>query len=359
MTSELDQKANDAQEELSWSGIRVLSTEFKQYLAGFIDSDGCIGLKTRHGPELRACQSFKKIDILHFIKEQTGIGEIYLTSKAKKDHLQDGYMWIIGAEKAVDIVTQILPHLIEKYRLGKVVAGWICGRTQDVLTTVHEHNNLTIVKTTTFTSKTKAAAYMGSNLYKVTTMAGTGRIAPSRKLRCRVSVTCNTELCESIKQNHNQQWRLWIEVLPQRPEVTGMSFPLRYSVDLDKINLQSITMPYAAGFAEGDGSFCVIQNNKSASFSLRCDITQKDAFIPVQFLRFFKVGVIYHHTSKMANKEVLFHCYKWTVTGQQAKEYMQMIRPYIVSHAVKQQIDIIMSNGVNQETRDMIKQYKA
>jgi len=339
-----------------------MTTEFLQHLAGLVDSDGCYTLKQRHGADVRIGQGEKKLDLLEHVMQKTGFGTIGTNGQKKREFNQENFQWFCCGDDAVKIAQQILPYTVEKKRLAEVIAGYECGRTQDTPVTVMELDKTgAVVTTTQFTSSSKAAAYLGfSGPTNITTWSKSGRAVMSKTLKEYVKIPRDTETPLRIKANHERQLKLWEQVQPLRPGISGFTFPLRFSGEVEDKVPNSMSEPYAAGFAEGDGCFC-IETYNGIQLRIRVSVGQKDSYMPLQFLRYFKTGVIYHGSKDFKRPDkttILCHKYEWTVFGQEAIDYMTRIRPFIVSAAVQEQIDIIVNNEISFATQKMLLKYK-
>jgi LAGLIDADG endonuclease/LAGLIDADG-like domain len=116
-----------------------------------------------------------------------------------------------------------------------------------------------------------------------------------------------------------------------------------------KLTLQ-VDIHYLAAFTEAEGSFMI--NINKGKCSLRIGVGQKARWILYQYVLFFEYGAIYKNNSN--------GCSEWVVTDmEQGYFFMAQILPHVKSYAIKAQIDLIMTNGVNVETKELLNQYKA
>lgn len=100
----------------------------KQYIAGFVDGDGCIG--TTYAPpnqkfrqksptiQLRVSIGSTYLPLLEIFQEQYG-GAIHKRKELVSKNWKPFYMWIITTRKAVTFLKEITPFLIIKKPIGE------------------------------------------------------------------------------------------------------------------------------------------------------------------------------------------------------------------------------------------------
>ena len=96
-----------------------------EYLAGFIDGDGCITFKipqrkSQLFPQLSAGGTYEPI--LRDIKEQFG-GSVS-SYKAHDPKNKDAWTWIVSSRKAYDMIYQLYPFLRIKRKQAELVMLW-------------------------------------------------------------------------------------------------------------------------------------------------------------------------------------------------------------------------------------------
>ncbi len=90
-----------------------------QYAAGIIDGEGCIsfsGLDTRK--QLTLSVSNRNKEMLEALRETYG-GKIY-EIKSKSDKHSAYYNWVISCGLAADVLRDVLPHMIVKFRQAEL-----------------------------------------------------------------------------------------------------------------------------------------------------------------------------------------------------------------------------------------------
>lgn len=87
-----------------------------QYLAGFIDGEGWIGIvKSSNSPAIagRICVANTDVDVLARIRDQLGVGRLYLNKRDKPHHRPFGLL-VWTSRDALFVLRWVLPHLIVK-----------------------------------------------------------------------------------------------------------------------------------------------------------------------------------------------------------------------------------------------------
>lgn len=111
--SECNSTPNTKSEKI---GQRHISIE---WLAGFIDGEGCFNYYMRSTPGLKINSA--NYDILCRIKEQYG-GAIYDHSRGSNTARQS-WTWNISGNEAKDLILKLLPYLIEKQNQAVAILG--------------------------------------------------------------------------------------------------------------------------------------------------------------------------------------------------------------------------------------------
>jgi len=82
------------------------------YIAGLIDSDGCIYCSTSHKrPVIKILVANMHYGLLAFLRKQTSYGSIYKQASC--------YIWDVTGKQAEKLLEKIIPHLVIKYEQGK------------------------------------------------------------------------------------------------------------------------------------------------------------------------------------------------------------------------------------------------
>jgi hypothetical protein len=98
--------------------FKKMSETEKAYLAGFVDGEGCICI-TKHYNKKRTRSpiyhldlsiSSTNLEIVEYIANMTGAGSIHIGVKENEDH-RAGYIWVVGCNKAIDVLNEIYPYL--------------------------------------------------------------------------------------------------------------------------------------------------------------------------------------------------------------------------------------------------------
>lgn len=103
-------------------GVNLTNLE-ASYIAGLIDGEGTITFCVQ-GPEeyhysVKLSISNTSFKLLQWVKESTGVGNIYETSYIKPRHKQ-GHNWILNGKKAQDFIGKIIDYLILKKPQAKL-----------------------------------------------------------------------------------------------------------------------------------------------------------------------------------------------------------------------------------------------
>lgn len=105
------------------------------YVAGIIDGEGYIGLKRETWKEELVVVSVTPV-LTDYLLQQYG-GATYCYDDADPNH-RPQYRWIVTGQKAVDVLTEVRPHLLIKRRQAELAIecrnGYIDlrGKSDDV-----------------------------------------------------------------------------------------------------------------------------------------------------------------------------------------------------------------------------------
>lgn len=92
-----------------------LTPEEKAYLAGIIDGEGSIMLLTFHHNQLPSpCISISSttLELLEWIKDRTGIGEIKAKKNYNTEKHKNSFMYVIKYDNALNLLENIEPYLV-------------------------------------------------------------------------------------------------------------------------------------------------------------------------------------------------------------------------------------------------------
>lgn len=99
-----------------------ISNEFKIWLAGFFDGEGCISIgRTRNTILIRVCLTNTNLKVLELIKSYYG-GDIWINSRNAKDHPEwkIGYNYRIQWNRAIVLLKDIYPYLQVKKEVAEL-----------------------------------------------------------------------------------------------------------------------------------------------------------------------------------------------------------------------------------------------
>lgn len=95
-----------------------------QYLAGFIDGEGCINFaKNRGGIFPRILVTNTNIEILNLLKENFG-GDVTVTKVKDKENWKPRGVWRLSWAKAIELVEQLHEHLKIKQKQVELVIAY-------------------------------------------------------------------------------------------------------------------------------------------------------------------------------------------------------------------------------------------
>lgn len=113
--------------------MRKLTKEEAAYIAGLVDGEGTISISKNKNNSpgsysivLRIYNS--NIDMLNFVKEKTELGSVkpnQLTKKWEGRNFKQVFKWQIFANDMRTFLPQIIPYLISKKEIAKLVLEWL------------------------------------------------------------------------------------------------------------------------------------------------------------------------------------------------------------------------------------------
>ena len=102
--------------------VKKLDPVVAAYLAGLVDGEGTVTLSRQHRNEKRrvvVCISNNELEILEFAKDKIGAGRI-TTKRTYNERHADSYAYQISSRQALDLLTQIVPHM-KSYKARRAV----------------------------------------------------------------------------------------------------------------------------------------------------------------------------------------------------------------------------------------------
>jgi len=102
--------------------VKKLDPVVAAYLAGLVDGEGTVTLTRQHRNEKRrvvVCISNNELEILEFAKDKIGAGRI-TTKRTYNERHADSYAYQISSRQALDLLTQIVPHM-KSYKARRAV----------------------------------------------------------------------------------------------------------------------------------------------------------------------------------------------------------------------------------------------
>lgn len=103
------------------------------YIAGIIDGEGSIRIQKRNyiscGKEqitfvVQINVTNNNIDVLEFLKEKTGVGNVYIHTHPSENH-RICYRFTISARIAHDLLKQIYPYMIIKKKHTEIAINYL------------------------------------------------------------------------------------------------------------------------------------------------------------------------------------------------------------------------------------------
>ncbi|KAG5183894.1 hypothetical protein JKP88DRAFT_255616 [Tribonema minus] len=118
------------------------------------------------------------------------------------------------------------------------------------------------------------------------------------------------------------------------------------------LEFREMSVHYVAGFFEAEGSMTLAHNKRSRDdvHNLVVQIAQKDMYILYLILAYLKVGIVNTDGTGGAT---------YKANGSYGIQVLKHLRPFVRSAAIKEQIRIILEEGVNANTKLKLVQYKA
>lgn len=100
----------------------VLTEAELGYLAGLVDSEGCINIKCtrKRYYTLQIVVAQGNEHLLTYWQKRTGLGHIYAMKKEKTGNKNQSWQWYLNQEDATTLLYLILPYLILKKEEAKV-----------------------------------------------------------------------------------------------------------------------------------------------------------------------------------------------------------------------------------------------
>ena len=102
--------------------VKLLEPVVAAYLAGLVDGEGTVTLTRQHRNEKRrvvVCISNNELDILQFAIDKIGAGRI-TTKRTYNERHANSYTYHITSRQALDLLTQIVPHM-KSYKARRAV----------------------------------------------------------------------------------------------------------------------------------------------------------------------------------------------------------------------------------------------
>ncbi len=99
-----------------------------EYLAGFVDGEGCIDVQVHPDgycrPRLRVSQAASQAHVLHRLREVFGGSMAFRQSKIVNQ--QDSYSWeFLGRKALLEILELLMPHLVVKRQQALLAHWWL------------------------------------------------------------------------------------------------------------------------------------------------------------------------------------------------------------------------------------------
>lgn len=295
-----------------------------QYIAGFIDSDGCFLIQKKGKIESYNCiitigQAEKGIDALYYIYENIGGSVRVHVYREETDNNQTSYSWYICGNDAVIFANMIIPFLILKKREASIFIKF----------PIMDIHVIPIIATNTKTGEKKEYETLKicSKAFNYSNFAFKKRdkiIYNDWEIKKKF----NKDEIENIQNIRKDLYQKLQEIKTKPHE------PIPDTIE--------VSDAYFAGFFDGDGRFNT--NGKSAQ---NHSITQKYPEICKLFQKTFGGTVCYCKSKNQWNWEIY--------TG--AADFVRRIAPYIVGK--KKQAELILnmkageSSKVHAELRDM------
>lgn len=294
-------------------------TEIYQYAAGIFDSDGCISFSKRNGIDVRVTQAEKGKNILEFLQKNFG-GTIKNSKKATKKH-QAEFQWYVCGDKARHFCDKICQYLILKK--PQVELGLQVPTINTKKNPVNMYNTTT-KETITYASFRDCCI---TNTFKYDRYVG--------KLAKNTQVTIDNYEISKIQIDKNA-----IKIL--KKTLTKKIKDLKYVCPIIPNNVD-MSIPYAAGFFDGDG--CVSVEDK---FAHHHTIGQKYRPILDIFQEKYGGTICYKPSSKN---------FQWCICNG-GKEFLQEIYPYLILKKQQANLAINMEKNEAPEIKKKIRLLK-
>lgn len=282
-------------------------TEIYQYAAGMFDSDGCIKIAKEGNVDIRVGQAEKGKNVLEFLQKNFK-GVIQNGRKATKRH-QAEFQWCIYGDQAREFCAKILPYLLVKTQ--QVELGLQVPTINTQKNPVNMYNTIT-KETSTYCSFRDCCIKNNLSYHKYV-----GKLAKNAK------ITVDNYEITKIQIDKNA-----IKIL--KKTLTKKITDLKYVCPIIPNNVD-MSIPYAAGFFDGDG--CVEVEHNSAHHHT---IGQKYRPILDIFQEKYGGTICYKPSSKN---------FQWCICAD-GKEFLQEIYPYLILK--KQQAELVINMKKNE-----------
>ncbi|KAG5186418.1 hypothetical protein JKP88DRAFT_241027 [Tribonema minus] len=113
---------------------------------------------------------------------------------------------------------------------------------------------------------------------------------------------------------------------------------------------RDLSMHYIAGFFEAEGCIVIRKLTRGKAHTLAVTIAQKELYILYLVLAKLKIGQVNFESRG---------CGKYSVNGSFAIDVLKALQPFLRSPAMKEQVRIVLEDGVNATSKLELVQYKA
>ena len=129
------------------------------------------------------------------------------------------------------------------------------------------------------------------------------------------------------------------------------------NVHRSKDNPQEALDSYAAGMVDGEGCIRLCKGwskrDQKYRYVIRITVTQKDYRIPLWLIKNYG-GNFYKHMMKPAMLKV----YRWTLSGQTAKPFIERILPYLILKKDQAELALDVLSKAPKSGRKMSQAYR-